>query len=157
MPSWLSLNDPITQLAVLGAGVLILLMLVSRLLTGLREAAYARTRRRDARARAAAAQEKLHEIGRLSGKIIATSSSATIAGFEIVQQIEAVFIEGAPSPAAAVEELKAAAAKQGANAVINLNAVRLASGKCVANGDAVIVRRTGGEPARPTPPSTPSD
>ena len=141
MPSWLNWNDPITQLAILGAGVLILLMFVSKLFTGLREAAYAGRRRRDARARAAAAQEKLQEIERLSAKIIATSSSATIAGFEIVQQIEAVFVEGAPSPAAAVEELKASAARQGANAVINLNAVRLASGKCVANGDAVIVKR----------------
>ena len=87
------------------------------------------------------------EVERLAGKIIATSSTDSIAGFEIVRQIEAVFTDGHPTPGKAVEHLKAAAAEKGANAVINLNSAQPPSGKCVAHGDAVIVRPVEEKPA----------
>ncbi|HUU94477.1 MAG TPA: hypothetical protein VM487_01960, partial [Phycisphaerae bacterium] len=77
---------------------------------------------------------------RLAGRIVSTSSTTTIAGFEIVRQIEAVFADGHPSQSKAVEALKALAAEKGANALINLGSARLPSGRCVAQGDAVVVR-----------------
>ncbi len=80
------------------------------------------------------------EVERMAGRILATSSTASIAGFDVIRQIEAVFTDGHPSPARAVEMLKAMAAERGANAVINLATERLGSGKCVARGDAVLVR-----------------
>lgn len=73
-------------------------------------------------------------------KIIATSSSSTVAGYKIVRQIEAVFVDGCRAPTEAVTALKAAAARRGANAVINLSQQRTAAGKCSAQGDAVVVK-----------------
>ena len=73
-------------------------------------------------------------------KILATSSSATVAGYRIVRQIEAVFVDGCRAPSEAVTALKAAAARRGANAVINLSQQRTAAGKCSAQGDAVVVQ-----------------
>src|SRR5205085_4897927 len=55
-----------------------------------------------------------------ASQIIATSSTASVAGYEIIRQIEAVFEEGHRSPSEAIESLKAAAAERGANAVVNL-------------------------------------
>ncbi len=76
-----------------------------------------------------------------AAKIIATSSTATIAGCEILEQIEAVIVDGFSGPEAAIEGLKAAAAMKGANAVINVHRDRIESGTCSAAGDAVIVRK----------------
>lgn len=90
------------------------------------------------------------ETERLASKILATSSTRDIPGFEITRQIEAVFTDGHPSLAKAVEGLKALAAEKGANAVIHLHTERNANGKCGANGDAVMVR-----PSRPAPPPPP--
>lgn len=73
-------------------------------------------------------------------KIVATSSTPTVAGYKIVRQIEAVFVDGCRAPAEAVTALKAAAARRGANAVINLSQQRTAAGKCSAQGDAVVVQ-----------------
>jgi len=73
-------------------------------------------------------------------KIVATSSSSTVAGYKITRQIEAVFVDGCRAPAEAVTALKAAAARRGANAVINLSQQRTAAGKCSAQGDAVVVQ-----------------
>lgn len=75
----------------------------------------------------------------LATEIVATSSSDRLAGYTILQQIEAVFVEGFRTPAEAVEALKAAAAAQGANAVIHVRQERTAAGKCSASGDAVRV------------------
>ncbi|MFH1417944.1 MAG: hypothetical protein ABII12_06635 [Planctomycetota bacterium] len=81
------------------------------------------------------------EADRLAAeKIISTSSTATVAGYEIVRQIEAVFVEGLRSPGEATSALKASAGKLGANAVINLSQERTAAGRCTAQGDAVVVR-----------------
>lgn len=77
-----------------------------------------------------------------SRKIIATSSTEAVAGYRIVQQIEAVFIDGCRTPEDAVAALKAAAGRRGANAVINLRQKRTAAGRCTAQGDAVVVRLT---------------
>lgn len=72
--------------------------------------------------------------------IVATSSTDRVAGYEIVQQIEAVFEDGHRSPADAIESLKASAARRGANALINLAQQRTAAGRCTAQGDAVVIR-----------------
>ena len=73
--------------------------------------------------------------------IITTSSTAHITGYEIVEQVEAVFVDGFRRPEEAVEGLKAVAAMKGANAVTNVKHERTASGKCNASGDAVIVQK----------------
>jgi hypothetical protein len=77
-----------------------------------------------------------------SAKIIATSSTGRVAGYEIVQQIEAVFVEGYRTPQEATEALKAAAARKGANAIINLSQQRSTAGRSTSQGDAVVVRPT---------------
>ena len=76
-----------------------------------------------------------------AAKIIATSSTSTIAGCEILEQLEAVIVDGFSGPEDAIEGLKAAAAMKGANAVINVHRDRVEGGKCSAAGDAVIVRK----------------
>ena len=73
-------------------------------------------------------------------KIIATSSTARITGFQLLQQIEAVFVEGYRTPEEAVTALKASAGRKGANAIINLSQNRTAGGRCTAQGDAVLVK-----------------
>lgn len=78
-----------------------------------------------------------------SRKIIATSSTSDVAGYRIVQQIEAVFIDGARAPDAAITALKAQAGRRGGNAIINLSQRRTAAGRCTAQGDAVVIRPTG--------------
>lgn len=71
--------------------------------------------------------------------IIATSLTATVAGYEIVRQVEAVFVEGYRTPNDATNALKAAAVRRGANAIINLLQQRTSAGKCAAQGDAVCI------------------
>ena len=75
-----------------------------------------------------------------AAKIITTSSRAEIAGYTVVQQIEAVFVDGYRETSAAIEGLKAVAGLKGANALINLTQQRTAGGRCQASADAVIVR-----------------
>ena len=79
-----------------------------------------------------------------ASRIVATSSTATIAGYEIAEQVEAVFVDGFRRPEEALEGLKAVAAMKGANAVANVRHDRDAGGHCDARGDAVIVRRLHG-------------
>ncbi|MFQ5413681.1 MAG: hypothetical protein ACE5E6_04400 [Phycisphaerae bacterium] len=74
-------------------------------------------------------------------RIIATSSTSDIAGYEITEQVEAVFVDGFHRPEAALEGLKAVAAMKGANAVTNVHHGRDPAGGCTAQGDAVVVRR----------------
>jgi len=76
-----------------------------------------------------------------AAKIVATSSTGQIAGYDLVEQIEAVFVDGFRRPEEALEGLKAAAAMKGANGVINVHTERTAAGKCSARGDAVVIRK----------------
>lgn len=145
MPSWLNFSDPTTRWILLGAAGVVALGLVSWIIGRWREARYARSRRQDLYKHADTVRVRQEELGRLAAKIMATSSTSRIAGYEVVRQIEAVFVDGQASPPAAVEHIKAQAARKGGNAVINLRAERLPSGKCVANGDAVIVKPLHGE------------
>ncbi len=73
--------------------------------------------------------------------IVATSSTQNIAGYEIVEQFEAVFVDDFRRPEEAVEGVKAVAAMKGANAVVNLRHDRTPAGRCSASGDAVVVRK----------------
>ncbi len=75
-------------------------------------------------------------------RIIATSSRAGIVGYEVVEQLEAVFVDGFARPEDALLGLKATAAMKGANAVTNVLQKRDASGTCSAAGDAVVVHST---------------
>lgn len=75
-----------------------------------------------------------------AARIIATSSSSNVVGYELIRQIEAVYVEGHRSPNDAVTALKALAARKGANAIINLSQTRTAGGRCTAQGDAVVVQ-----------------
>lgn len=75
-----------------------------------------------------------------AGRIVATSSTGNVAGYEVVRQLEATFVEGYRTPGEAALALKAAAARQGANALIHLSQQRMASGRCTAQGDAVLIR-----------------
>jgi len=75
-------------------------------------------------------------------QIIATSSTEAIAGYEIMEQVEAVYVDGFIRPEEALEGLKAVAAMKGANAVTNVRRERGSDRRCSASGDAVIVRKT---------------
>lgn len=72
--------------------------------------------------------------------IVATSSTGIVTGYQITQQIEAVFVEGYRTPQDAITALKAQAARRGGNAIIHLSQSRSGGGKCVAQGDAVIIQ-----------------
>ncbi len=85
-----------------------------------------------------------------AARIVATSSTSDLAGYEVVRQIEAVFVEGFRSPEEAVSFLKSEAGKLGANAVINLVHVRTSVGRHSVQGDAVII-----EPKRAAGSSSP--
>jgi uncharacterized protein YbjQ (UPF0145 family) len=85
-----------------------------------------------------------------AAKIIATSSTGSVAGYEIVRQIEAVFVEGYRSPDDAVLALKVAAGRLGASAIINLSQQRSTAGKCTCQGDAVVVRAIGAAGGAPS-------
>jgi hypothetical protein len=80
-----------------------------------------------------------------AAKILATSSTSDIKGYELIEQIEAVYVDGFRRPEDALEGLKAVAAMKGANAVTNVRHEHGPSGKCSATGDAVIVARHGEE------------
>ena len=92
-----------------------------------------------------------------AARIVATSSTPTIAGYDIVEQVEAVFVDGFRRPEEALEGLKAAAAMKGANAVSNVRQERGPSGKCSASGDGVIVKRITGTTAVDAPAPTLTD
>ncbi len=86
--------------------------------------------------------------------IIATSTGTRLVGYRIVRQVEAVFVEGFRTPDDALVALKAAAAEQGANGLLNVRTERTAAGRCTAAADAVVIvplTATG----RPKPPDVP--
>jgi uncharacterized protein YbjQ (UPF0145 family) len=134
---------------------------------------YRRVRRAIRRRRPVRLHPKLQKYGQAYGepdeaflakrraeaeKIIATSSTPTIAGYEIIEQVEAVYMDGLRKPEDALEGLKAVAAMKGANAVANVQHSRGSDGKYVASGDAVIVRKAGTPQAdnvKPAPPPGP--
>jgi uncharacterized protein YbjQ (UPF0145 family) len=152
LQSEFSLSDPIVFSVAAAAVTLLVLTLLVRLWRGWADSAARSRMRAERREQLAEAERRQAELERLATRIIATSSTAVIAGFRIVRQIEAVFSDGQSSPAKAVEMLKALAAEKGANAVINLRTDRVASGRCVANGDAVIVQPIGGTAALESQP-----
>lgn len=90
-----------------------------------------------------------------AGLIDATSSTNRIAGYDVLRQVEAVFVEGYRTPEEAVTGLKAAAGRLGANAIINLSQERTGSGKCTAQGDAVVVKPRAIAPPTTPPPAAP--
>lgn len=134
------LDNPIAMRIVMVGGAIIAFLLVSSILKKIRLSISERSRRAELKRTMSEAAARQEETARLAARIIATSSTSQIVGFEIVQQIEAVFTDGHPAPAKAAEAIKAEAAARGANALINMSDVRLPNGKCSARGDAVIVR-----------------
>lgn len=144
--------DNLVWLAALGAAAVILWKVVQ----------YARHRQRRARPvrlhpnlqKYAAPGQLASERRKEASKIAATSSTGEIAGYEIVEQVEAVFVDGFVRPEEALEGLKAAAAMKGANAVINVRQERSSPGRYGAAGDAVkAVSLTA--PPRPSGPDRP--
>ncbi len=91
--------------------------------------------------------------------IVATSTGARLAGYHIVRQVEAVFVEGFRTPDDAMIALKADAADRGANAIVNVRTDRTAAGKCTASGDAIIVAplTPRPDPRAKSPPAGKSD
>lgn len=134
------LSNPLVVALLLAALAVTVLSVLAGLLRRRRESSRLRARRDEMRRQQGYVAMQQQEIERMAGRILATSSTSAIIGFEIVRQIETVFTDGHPSPNRAVEMLKAMAAERGANAVINLSSQRLGSGKCVAHGDAVLVQ-----------------
>ncbi len=148
---WLIDNRPLLIAAV---AVLLFLVVLRRLLGG----AVRAIRRR----KAGPLHPRLQKYGgrseadwaaeqREAEKIVATSSTPSIAGYEIIRQVEAVFVEGLRSQSEAITSLKAAAARRGANALINVTQEHTAAGRCTAQGDAVVVKPL----VAPDPPAPP--
>lgn len=135
--------DPLVQAIVGGGAVFILIVFVLWLIRRRRDAIAAARRREEYRQQFEASQQQQQETARLATRIITTSSQATIAGFEIIRQIEAVMTDGHTSPTKAVESLKAVAAQKGGNAIINLISEKEPGGKYFARGDAVMVKLPG--------------
>jgi len=75
----------------------------------------------------------------LAASVVATSTSNRLAGYRLVRQVEAVFVEGFSSPEDALVALKASAVERGANAILNVHTEHTAAGRCTASGDAVVV------------------
>jgi hypothetical protein len=134
------MNDPIVISWIAGGAAIVIVVILIRLIQSRREAAYSARRRAELRESRGYLYMQQQELERLAARIVATSSTSTVAGFDIIRQIEAVFTDGHISPVKAVEVLKAVAAEKGANAIVNLASERQPSGKCAARGDAVIVR-----------------
>ena len=130
-------NDPAFTVLLVATAALAVLWIVLRIRTRRREPRIHPRLQRYAGPDAEYARHRREE----AQKIIATSSTGTIAGYHIDEQVEAVFVDGFRRPEEAIEGIKAAAAMKGANAVINLRHERSAGGKCSASGDAVVVTR----------------
>ena len=142
--SWFDLSDWRAQILVVLV-ILVLLVWVSRKIRrGLRRRRPATLHPRLQRYGETAARREEELVAKRraeAARIVATSSGATIAGYEIREQIEAVFVDGFRQPHEAVEGLKAAAAMKGANALINVRHERTPSGQYTAAGDAVIAEK----------------
>ena len=145
LPEWLhvtsfSLSDPLVQKIVGGASALIVLVILLRIVRRIRyDLANARLRA-ELRHEKDELQLQQAEARQLAESIVATSSTARVAGYAIVRQIETVFAEARPTSAAAVETVKTQAAQKGANALVNLQTRQLPNGKWTASGDGVVVK-----------------
>lgn len=138
-----------TQTGLWAVGALVLLLIVLRAFLRRRDDAAYRQRRAELSRTYDNVQMNREQVERLAARVIATSSTGEIVGFDVLRQIETVFTDGHPSPARAAQVLKALAAERGANAIINLAGVRQPNGRCAASGDAVIVRLAASEPGKP--------
>ena len=98
--------------------------------------------------------------------VVATSTGSRLAGFRIVRQVEAVFVDGLRTPDEAMTALKALAIERGANALLNVRTERTTAGRCSASGDAIVaapippgppepLRPLGPRPTRPPTPPPP--
>lgn len=136
------LPDPYRRYALYALAVLIVLVMLRRVSRVIARAL--------ARGRAPTIHPKLQkynvdtvELDRkrreLAVSVIATSTGNRLAGFRIVRQVEAVFVEGSKTPEDAIVALKAAAVERGANAILNVRTDRTVAGRCTASGDAVVV------------------
>jgi uncharacterized protein YbjQ (UPF0145 family) len=143
LPVSFDLQDPLVRRIVLAAAALVLLVILLRIAGRWREARAAARRRAELRRQYESVRLEQAEIARLAQEIVATSSTARIAGYAILRQVETVFGDGKPSSGAAAELVKALAAQKGANALINLQTRQMATGKWVASGDAVVVKLIG--------------
>lgn len=134
------MSDPVV-LAVAAASVAIIVFAIVAHRYGQRgESRYFQQRRQELAARREQEERMRRERTALAAQILATSSTSDVPGYIIVRQIEAVFTDDHPSPALAVEALKALAASRGANAVIHLRTERALNSRCLARGDAVVLR-----------------
>jgi hypothetical protein len=136
---WLSTLDPTTRMIVAGMAALVGLIILASIVRRFRTSRENVKRSRWLQQERARSEKQQAEMSRLAESIIATSSTANIAGYEIERQIDAVFAEGHKSPTEAMVALKSVAALKGANALINVSSDRLGTGKCLARGDAVVV------------------
>ncbi len=140
---WLVQNRTLLVIIVAALVVLIILQrllgLAGRMFRSIRRIGKPVTLHPKLQAYAGRSEDELNCERLLATRIIATSSTSTVAGYEIVRQIEAVFVEGHRTTQEAATALKACAADRGANAIINLSQQRTAAGKCSAQGDAVVV------------------
>ncbi len=148
----LDLSDPLVRQIVLAAGGLVALAFLWRILAALRSRRTAARAWADIQRGREEVRLQHEEVQRLGQRIVATSSTARIAGYLIQRQIETVCTDGRASSAGALELLKALAAEKGANGVINVQTQAVLNGKWIARGDAVLVkligRRDSGPPAR---------
>ena len=73
-----------------------------------------------------------------AARILATSSTDQIAGYELIEQIESIFVDGFRNSTEALEGLKATAAMKGANALTNTSVTSIndrgALSRCSARG-----------------------
>jgi hypothetical protein len=91
----------------------------------------------------------------LAAGVVATSTSNRLAGYRLLRQVEAVFVEGFSSPEDALVALKAAAVERGGNAILNVKTEHTAAGRCTASGDAVFVATIVSAAPRPSSASPP--
>lgn len=122
------------------AGGLILIALIQRVRARRRRRAEPPRLHPKLQAYAGRSEAEIEADRQQAAKIIATSSTGTVAGYEILRQIEAVYVDGYRTPQDATEALKAVAGRRGANALVNLSQQRTAAGRCTAQGDAVRIR-----------------
>ncbi len=134
--NWLIAHRPELIMVV---GGLLLLVLLQRAVRSVRRSRKPVELHPRLQAYAGRSEEQIEADRRAAEMILATSSSNTVAGYEIIRQIEAVFVEGLRTQEEATLALKAAAGRLGANAIINLNQQRTAAGRCIAQGDAVQI------------------
>ncbi len=132
--------DPVTTYLVLGSIAVIVFVVASVVWRRVQSAAARARHQAELRRRQATQERELEAQHQLADQILATSSTAEIVGFSVVRQIEAVFTDGHKTPAAAIDTLKALAARKGANALLNLVGERQPGGACTAHADAVIVK-----------------